>query len=1049
MVGDAKMGGGVWKQWLMLPLPAGNGSMADGCYSLASQLKMEDAALQLLCLACVGKRVNENFWALAGLPGCIRTLNTRKYLVLHSDSQNTMPDAAHTMAVPAWVAQASARPAPAAERRAALLLAAQQLALSPLCLSVQRQLQERGFNALVALVKRSRAGAVNGSRTHYTAGGRAFSLPSNYAPITNRNLSLLEEELKATKEIARQQEIELVRLRQEKLLYHGGQVSFTMNGHSQRYIEIAATVLPGASADSIANAMPLLVGAYLSSSRGEVSAEEEQQRIEHVVQSCPSAKTILRAIRVGHDQQIGRLARHIAACGAKHFAVGSDKGQGKLVISISFWNPKERKTEQHTIDSRDSGETSESVAHELNDCLSEYLPQGGLIQSCTDSGGGGVGMSLAKYLAAYGIVSSTTEFIVTFCSVHYLQTSLRVPWEKWLGSGGINVCDSVQAAHSVFDVINRVDWEATWDASQAIEVAAAAARAALPPQFRGPMRAVYSPPASSLYQARPKKPSKPLFTRWWTMAVAMATLASHTQEFIEWARYVCASVPAGHATTKKIARELFMMLSMDTIKAQLHFMKGFSVYFNGHFRQLQSTDDRTGLPGHHAHHAVLRAYAMQHDATELAQSWQSMAEFAECMKFVRALPPGPAAHEREGMLSALGNFMWESRNIIVGYTDWLRKSSNIWNAIMSEFPLGGIAAAAMLQIDLPAALPYIVAAPAALGGGGVCAHAFHAWLSDGLATSGMGIGKSWLAGHIGDVAVLANCQHDAVCSSAHFSDTFRPLCESVVYCQLSQTQSIENIVRRQQLHAGATAAAEIVCESADVSPARTQCNAALLKRREEGTAQSNGHSPAPNTRLRAGRGKPFQRQLMQQAVKGIPESVAGKGLDAKVGASKRRADVADVGRERAKKARAMNVPTDETKLSATPAAQGLKKVTTFGRANIQQLSCLLLEKGVSQSDIDGAAKGKTAHLKALIALANPFVKAGHITMECAPEKLVRQLLGPMYVMHGSARHAFDASVSLEDVQQGMARAAGVDASRVSITGTAAAGSTLECDILDE
>ena len=51
MVGDAKMGGGVWKQWLMLPLPAGNGSMADGCYSLASQLKMEDAALQLLCLA--------------------------------------------------------------------------------------------------------------------------------------------------------------------------------------------------------------------------------------------------------------------------------------------------------------------------------------------------------------------------------------------------------------------------------------------------------------------------------------------------------------------------------------------------------------------------------------------------------------------------------------------------------------------------------------------------------------------------------------------------------------------------------------------------------------------------------------------------------------------------------------------------------------------------------------------------------------------------------------------------------------------------------------
>lgn len=54
----------------------------------------------------------------------------------------------------------------------------------------------------------------------------------------------------------------------------------------------------------------------------------------------------------------------------------------------------------------------------------------------------------------------------------------------------------------------------------------------------------------------------------------------------------------------------------------------------------------------------------------LAQNWQSDPAFAACIGTIRTLQPGSAPHESEGLLSVLGNFLWESRAIIVGYTDW-------------------------------------------------------------------------------------------------------------------------------------------------------------------------------------------------------------------------------------------------------------------------------------------------------------------------------------------------------------------------------------------
>jgi len=1029
-----QMSTGTWEHWLLLPRPKGDGNLLQGCSTLALQLRMEPGALELLCSAVLPTRVQDKIWnTKLELSGPVRQHDRNKYILLHGNASTCAPNMACTMQVPQWVIGPAERNMPALTRVAQQHQQQQQVRLQKGVQLFVRKLLRGPFDQWVGMSKASRLGVTNGSREEETASGVKFNLPNQYAKITNRELGALKYRCARAEQTI------------EELGCSGKTnegATFIMNGHSQRYIELAMAALPGTSAVALANAFPLLVAAWMASAFGPRETQaDEQLRHEQIVASSPGTDALQRAVRVGHENQIERLGLHIIACGAKHFAVGSDKGQGKLVIAISFFNPKTRKTEQHTLDARDSGETSESVAHELNEVLSKYLPERGLIQSCTDSGGGGVGASLAVELAQHGIMCDQMEFIVTFCSLHYLQTSLRAPWEKWLGAGGIGMMDAVQAAHSVFDVVKRVDWESTWGSSQDIEVAAAALRDATPPRFRGPPRAVYKPPPGTSYQLRPKKPSKPLFTRWWTMVVAMVTLSKHLDEFIAWGTYVCVSQKRGQQTTRKIARELISMLQMNTIKAQLHFMRGFSTYFLKYFHLLQEVDDRTGLPGHHAHHSVLRAYGMQRDVTALAQHWQSDPAFAQCMGTVRSLQPGDAAHESGGLLSAFDNFLWESRAVIVGYTDWLRKSSNVWNAVASEFPFGGVAAAAMLQKDVPLGVPQCSKAPNALGGSAVCVRDYHAWLSE---TAGeVQIRKSWLAPHLEELQRLAQCKHDLF--STHFSAEFQTLVESVVYCQLSQTQSIENIVRKQQLHAGAEAAAEIVCENADLQPARSDASGALMLRREAGTVQKNGKGPAPTgARARGGRGQEYHLGLLRQAALHSPASVSGKGLDPKLASRKRSRDASGEEQERAKHARCVELTLNEAKFSATPAAQGKRKITTFGAADKEMLVKLLESKGASASAIAAAQSKGT--VKALTQLLAPHVSGGFIDLECAPPKTVKKLLGPVFIGSGVRTVSIDASATEDEVLGVLAEFEGVSKTRISISSPIRAKQKLQYEV---
>ena len=61
-VARAKARSEQWQHWLTLPRPVGNGVYAAGTHTLASQLRMEPDALELLFVRALGTRLKTGVW---------------------------------------------------------------------------------------------------------------------------------------------------------------------------------------------------------------------------------------------------------------------------------------------------------------------------------------------------------------------------------------------------------------------------------------------------------------------------------------------------------------------------------------------------------------------------------------------------------------------------------------------------------------------------------------------------------------------------------------------------------------------------------------------------------------------------------------------------------------------------------------------------------------------------------------------------------------------------------------------------------------------------
>ena len=179
-VGDvarAKARSEQWQHWLTLPRPVGNGVYAAGTHTLASQLRMEPGALELLCAKALGARITEGAWVKAGVVGVVRQQNNHKYILpCATDSDNyPQPIMAHSQPQPPWVLSPSERPAPFSVRADVLLQAARQQ---------QAAVGEAGEAAADAAAaekagRKSRFRIQNTMKECVTSGGRKFSVPSN------------------------------------------------------------------------------------------------------------------------------------------------------------------------------------------------------------------------------------------------------------------------------------------------------------------------------------------------------------------------------------------------------------------------------------------------------------------------------------------------------------------------------------------------------------------------------------------------------------------------------------------------------------------------------------------------------------------------------------------------------------------------------------------------------------------------------------------------------------------------------------------------------
>ena len=264
-----QMSTGTWEHWLLLPRPKGDGNLLQGCSTLALQLRMEPGALELLCSAVLPTRVQDKIWnTKLELSGPVRQHDRNKYILLHGNASTCAPNMACTMQVPQWVIGPAERNMPALTRVAQQHQQQQQVRLQKGVQLFVRKLLRGPFDQWVGMSKASRLGVTNGSREEETASGVKFNLPNQYAKITNRELGALKYRCARAEQTI------------EELGCSGKTnegATFIMNGHSQRYIELAMAALPGTSAVALANAFPLLVAAWMASAFGPRETQADEQ----------------------------------------------------------------------------------------------------------------------------------------------------------------------------------------------------------------------------------------------------------------------------------------------------------------------------------------------------------------------------------------------------------------------------------------------------------------------------------------------------------------------------------------------------------------------------------------------------------------------------------------------------------------------------------------------------------------------------------------------------------------------------------------------------
>ena len=223
---------------------------------------------------------------------------------------------------------------------------------------------------------------------------------------------------------------------------------------------------------------------------------------------------------------------------------------------------------------------------------------------CTDSGGGGTGVSLHQHMDTLHLCTNKEVYLVGYCCLHTLQLTLSNAVEATIGVGGLERRNAMQAIHAFYDLQNHMEygvWKDEWKAA-----------AKVVGSNRDDDDKVVKLPA-------------PIMTRWHTVGNVAMVITNELPVL----RQIAVSVrnsKASNNALNKIASGILSLIAEPQIVSDITLIRGFhDAFLTKHFEWLQGGDKDIGnTPGFLARHMLTRYFLMYSDLEDLMKGgWEN------------------------------------------------------------------------------------------------------------------------------------------------------------------------------------------------------------------------------------------------------------------------------------------------------------------------------------------------------------------------------------------------------------------------------------------
>lgn len=240
---------------------------------------------------------------------------------------------------------------------------------------------------------------------------------------------------------------------------------------------------------------------------------------------------------------------------------------------------------------------------------------------CTDSGGGGTGVSLHQHMDTLHLCTNKEVYLVGYCCLHTLQLTLSNAVQATIGVGGLEKRNAMQAIHAFYDLQNHMEygvWKDEWKA--AAEVVDSGNR-------NDDDHKVVKLPA-------------PIMTRWHTVGNAAMVITNELPVL----RQIAVSVrnsKASNNALNKIASGILSLIAEPQIVSDITLIRGFhDAFLTKHFEWLQGGDKDIGnTPGFLARHMLTRYFLMFSDLEDLMKGgWENSKDMT---MFISSLDKDP------------------------------------------------------------------------------------------------------------------------------------------------------------------------------------------------------------------------------------------------------------------------------------------------------------------------------------------------------------------------------------------------------------------------